>query len=343
MNELPPGRAGNGASLRVDRLTSPGRARGEGMIVSTRLSRERKDPFGTPASGAVAGSHRAPRRGGVPDDDASTTPLRLAPPSGRRPRLLATIVILAVVAVLASVGAVVIRTTAGDPPVAPAAASAAAPAPTSTAPPVMASPPPAAARLSPRLIDESGVALPAGAISGIREVFEALRAGDVATIRRLYLPNADGDPWADIAPRVALSTVRSALVVGMQKKPTRGEDVDIIYRSGRNEIGFSPRGVLMYLEVGQRPATVATSASTGTNGGFPTGPSDPYGCLAADRAMATGTISYSQNPCEHHFQNEADPTQLEPDTPATRWALCHQAVTASDPDYVIGARKRYCR
>ena len=81
--------------------------------------------------------------------------------------------------------------------------------------------------------------------------------------------------------------------------------------------------------------------TSGTSGGASIRQSsadDPYGCLAADRA---GLASY-QDPCAAHFQDSADPTRMEPDTPATRWALCHQPASADDPDYIVGGRARYC-
>lgn len=275
-------------------------------------------------------------------DDAVTVPLGI--PRRRRPRPYRLVALVAgAVAIGAAVLAAVLfplspTSTASDlssaTPGGPAAAGVPATGPSRTAR--------TEGGVAPALTDDAGHALPTSAVAGIRAVFRALQDGDVTAVGARYRPSEiDASSWALLAPRVELKGVRTRLLSAMQERPSRAEDTDILYGSSRYFVGFSDDGSLTYIQADQEVAPATTSA-TSSSSRFPTSTSDPYGCLAADRALYAGLIGYAQHPCEAHFQNQQDPTEMQPDTPATRWSFCHLPVRANDPSDVVRARERYC-
>ncbi|MET0190844.1 MAG: hypothetical protein ABW212_17720 [Pseudonocardia sediminis] len=271
------------------------------------------------------------------DDATATVPIPIARPArSRRPVTTIALAVVLVLVVGAAVAAGVVLLTPADPAPGPAlpvpAAAAAPPSPAATAP-----------ADGPAERFDSGEAVPAPVASGARALYSALATADLDTVRTLYRPTGDGPSWGRVRPQVSKETVRRPLLTALRTAPTAGEDVAVLYTSGSYAAGFSSGGQLVFLDAGVASGGSARSAPTAaprseTTDDSTADPADPYGCLAAERAG----LSSAEDPCSSHFHDATDPTLMEPDTPATRWALCHGQASADDPDYLVGARKRYC-
>lgn len=207
--------------------------------------------------------------------DPPTAPIPLRPERPRSSRRARTVGLVVAVVLLLALGVAAIVVGRTDP--SPGDGSLGAPGP--VAPVGAAAPPDFPTQ------DSSGRPLSAAVISGGRALTAALVAGDLRTLRTLYVPGSGAAKWSSISSRLNDPRVRDQLVAALRTTPERRPEVAYLFERDDRGVGMTAGGKVAFFGTGQDRSSPSPS-SAGPS--VAAGPSPTLGSVWASNQQGFG-------------------------------------------------------